>query len=156
MRREACDCPSSYLPANAVPGALLTAQWCLSLQCRLKEEKELIWKRNCFGDPKYSGRDNVEMTEFWESWHFWVGAVWKSRRVTFLKHQCVPHRDQSKTTQNPIKMFCLSLLSLYFYFQMPHLTQPATFSKEQTARGATRAVFVQSLCYYKQLKCFSE
>lgn len=32
--------------------------------------------------------------------------------------------------------------------------QTAMFLKEQTARGATRAAFVQSLCYYKQLKCY--
>lgn len=105
-------------------------------QCSLSEEKALIRTPNCFADPKCSGRDNVGTRGISGTLTFWVGAVWGKQAelpsdVTLPKCQVCP---TPRSIPNPSKMSCLSLPSLYFYFWMPHLTQPGLFKGTNSTR----------------------
>lgn len=125
---EACNCLP--ISRHAVQGAL-PAQW------RLREEKGLLWKT-----ALWILNAQVETAWGWEQFRKADILGWRSVKkqvellsgLTFLKCQCPPHQDQSKPKHNPIWKFCLSLLSLYVCFEMPHLTQPAVFKGTNSKR----------------------
>lgn len=98
-------------------------------QCRLSKEKALIRTQNCSADPKCSGRVNVGTRAFQECWHFEMVQCEESRgRITIRGDSSqMPVCPTPRSIPNPSKMSCLSLPFLYFYFWMPHLTQPGLF-----------------------------
>lgn len=131
MLCEACN----WIPISR---QMLCREHCWQLsegsQCRLREEKALIRTQNCFADPKCSGRDNVGTRAFQERCHFGLVQCEESRITIRCDSSQMPACPTPRSIPNPSKMSGLSLPSLYFYFWMPHLTQPGLFKGTNSKR----------------------
>lgn len=82
--------------------------------------------KNCFGDPKCSGRDSVGMRAFRESWHFRLVQCEKAGRITIrpdsskMPASPTPRSTQTKTQPSPNGL-CKSPISIFLFLNAsPH------------------------------------